>query len=119
MDIKIPISKIDTSRQLVFGWANISKNSNGESFFDLHGHTIPVAELEKAVYRFNVESRSGGEMHIDTDAPKSVMVESMMFTKEKWSLLGVDGPVTEGWWVGFKVNDPELFTKVKEALNDV
>lgn len=34
----------------------------------------------------------------------AVLIESMVFTKEKMQLLNIpEGTLPEGWWIGFKV----------------
>lgn len=45
-----------------------------------------------------------------------VLIESIMFTKEKVRAMGIpEGTVPEGWWVGFHVTDPEVWEKVKNG----
>ena len=46
----------------------------------------------------------------------AVLVESMVFTKEKQNALGIaEGTIPEGWWIGFKVTDPDVWDKVKDG----
>ena len=44
----------------------------------------------------------------------SNMIESFVVTQEKKQALGLPRAPT-GWWVGFQVNDPELWSKVKSG----
>lgn len=45
-----------------------------------------------------------------------VVIESMVFTKEKAAALGIpDGVMPEGWWVGFEVSDADVWKKIKDG----
>jgi hypothetical protein len=58
--------------------------------------------------------REGGEMH--ERGGVATLVESVMFTKEKMALMGIpEGTVPEGWWIGFKVYDDDVWEKVKSG----
>ena len=79
---------------------------------DFQGDMIDPETLEKAVYDYVEESRDGGEMHKRLGV--ATLIESIVFTKEKMSALGIpDGTIPEGWWVGFRVSDPDVWEKVK------
>lgn len=101
--------------QLVFGWAYITKDKNGNRALDWDGQIIDSEDLEPAVYDFNLNSRTGNIMHIDgTDCGE--LVESIMFTKEKMDAMGIPhGSMHEGWWVSFKIHDKEVFQKIKDG----
>ena len=106
------IRKIDDDQHLVFGWANISVTTNGETVLDLQEDIIEPEELEQAAYNFVLESRDGGEMHEQTGV--ATLVESVVLTEEKQMAMGIPaGFVPVGWWVGFKVEDEEVWQKVK------
>lgn len=105
------VSKDDDQR-LVFGWANIARDTEGRVIVDRQGDWTTVEELEKSAYDFVLNSRDGGVQHVTTGV--STVVESMVFTKEKLAKLGIpEGTVAEGWWVGFKVHDDEVWKGVK------
>jgi hypothetical protein len=105
------IVKADVERRQIFGWAWTSE-VDGELVVDSQGDTIEPATLEKAVYNFVTESRVGKEMH--SGGIKSRMIESIVFTKEKQAALGIDlGRVA--WWVGFQVDDAEVWQKIKDG----
>jgi hypothetical protein len=39
-----------------------------------------------------------------------------MSTPEKWEAMGIpEGTLPVGWWVGFKVNDAEVWKAVKDG----
>jgi len=110
MDVSIEaeIKKLDEDQKLVFGWASIIEDDEGNPVVDSQGDIIKVDELEKAAYNFVLEARKAGEMHKHTDA--GMMVESVILTKEKQEAMGISTPI--GWWVGFKLSD-DVFAKVK------
>jgi hypothetical protein len=103
------ISKVDAEQQVVFGWFSVVEE-NGAPVVDSQGDVIAPAELEKAAYDFVLDARVAGEMHKRIGVGR--LVESMVFTKEKQDLLGIDlGKI--GWWGGFKIDDPEVWDAVK------
>lgn len=115
MDQEVTISKYNDDEQLVFGWASVAKDVNGDHPLDWQGDLIDSEDLEQAVYKFNLEFRETNEMH--AGAAKGRLVESIMFTKEKMKQMGIpEGVVPEGWWVGFKVDDKLAYQKVKAGI---
>ena len=112
--IEIPISKVDDSQNLVFGWANISVAKDGEQLTDLHDDQIDIAELEQAAYEFNLHFRETGVNH-QGDAVGRV-VESFVVTPEKLEKMGLpDDSLPMGWWFGVYVEDDATFEKVKKG----
>ncbi len=112
----IEVNKIEKydDDQLVFGWANISIRKDGEQIVDHQGHAIDVDELENASYLFNLYFRETGEMHVGKS--KGKLVESIVFTKEKMEKMGIpENTVPEGWWLGFFIDDREVYEKVKNG----
>lgn len=98
-------------QRLVFGWASISTNK-GEEVIDKQGHIIAPDELEKAAYDFVLYSRSQGDKHIRKGVGR--LVESMVFTKQKQDVLGIDLGL-EGWFVGFRVDDDATWDGIKKG----
>ena len=80
---------------------------------DSEGDVVPIAELEQAAYDFVLWNREGREMH--RGEAVASLVESMVFTPDKIALLGLEGGVPMGWWVGFKVFDDEAWAKIKDG----
>lgn len=113
--VDIPIAKTDDDKRLVFGWAQIAFEAEGNIVIDKQGDYIAkVDELENAAYHYVVNSRDMGEMHIRKGVGQ--LVESMVFTEEKQAALGIPkGTVPVGWWVGFSVNDEEVWKGVKDG----
>ena len=110
-------AKVDADKQQVFGWASVIE-VNGEPVVDLQGDRISADEMEKAAYTYVVKSRKGGDMHLrDNWEPiqKSDMIESFIVTDEKREAMGLPDSVPTGWWVGFQVQDPTLWTDIKEG----
>ena len=111
------ISKVNTDKQQVFGWASIVE-LNGEPVVDLQGDYISIDEVEKSGYDYVKKSRKGGDMHLrDGDQPvhASDMIESFIVTPEKKQALGLPDEMPVGWWVGYQVNDPDVWAKVKSG----
>lgn len=108
------ITKSAEDEQLVFGWANIAVDANGEYPLDWDGDITDPKDLEKAAYNFVLKYRATGEQH--QGEVKGDLVESIMFTKEKQQALGIpEGTVPEGWWCGFHIPDKEVFAKIKSG----
>lgn len=110
-------SKVNVEKQQVFGWASIVE-LDGEPVVDLQGDYIAIDEVEKSAYEYVHKSRKGGDMHLrDGEEPvvKSHMIESFVVTPEKKAALGLPDEMPTGWWVGYQVNDPELWGAVKDG----
>lgn len=114
-DIKINVSISKTTDQgLVSGWANVARNADGSIPLDWQGDIIRPEVLEKAAIDFMLNCRGSGEMH--TGPSRGTVVESIVFTKDKQAALGIpEGIVPEGWFITVKIDDPEVFDKVKSG----
>lgn len=111
---RFKIQKSEDDKMLAFGWANVAVTAGGEQIEDYHEDLIDPEELEQAAYKFVELYREGGEMHERGGC--AVLVESMFFSKEKQKALGIaEGTLPEGWWIGFKVTDPDVWEKVKDG----
>lgn len=98
--------------QEVFGWASIIE-VNGKPVEDSQGDVISESHLSKFAYDFVENCGLAGEMHRNTDGVGK-MIESIVFTKEKQQVLGINlGRV--GWWVGFKINDSAVWKRIKNG----
>jgi hypothetical protein len=110
-------AKADADKQQVFGWASVVE-VNGEPVVDLQGDYISADEMEKAGYEYVMKSRKGGDMHLRDDwrpVQKSEMIESFIVTEDKRAAMGLPDSVPTGWWVGFQVQDPDVWAKVKSG----
>lgn len=111
---KFIITKSDDDERLVFGWANVAVRVDGEQITDWQGDMIDPEELEKAAYNYVAEFGTAGEMHRRGGVGK--VIESCVFTKEKAEALGIPPEILpEGWWVGFKIEDDEVWEKIKDG----
>lgn len=116
------IVKTLPSKQIVFGWAYTTHDKSGKLVVDKSGEFIDdMEELESAAYKYVVKSRMGGADHA-RDVNNGVvqvgeLVESMVFTPEKAALMGIaKGSIPEcAWWVGIKINDPEVWSRVMKG----
>lgn len=110
-------SKVDEDKRQVFGWASIVKK-DGEHVVDLQGDYIDIDEIEKSAYDYVIKSRHGGDMHArNGEKPKVVgtMIESFLVTPEKVEKMGLPDDTPLGWWVGYQVEDPEVWEMVKSG----
>ena len=105
------VEKMDPDQCLVFGWASVIE-IDGETVIDKQGDIIPASSLEPAAYDFVLNSRQQGDMHDTMNVGR--LVESFVFTHEKQAALGIDLKKV-GWWVGFKVDSPELWAAHKRG----
>ena len=61
-----------------------------------------------------MDYRDSGVAH-EGDSVGTV-VESMVFTKEKQEAIGIpEGTVPEGWFITVKINDKDVYAKVKDG----
>lgn len=108
------VRKVDQEQQLVFGWLSVAFDKDGNQIEDSQGDLIDEIDLEKAAYDYNIYARKSGEMHQKVGVGR--LVESMVFTKEKQEALGIpDGILPVGWWVGYKIDDLDVWGKVKSG----
>lgn len=111
---KFSIAKQDDEKMIAFGWANVAIKADGQQIADYQDDMVDPEELENAAYQFVEFYREGGEMH--ERGGSAVLIESVMFTKEKMEAMGIpSGTLPEGWWIGFHVTDPEVWNKVKSG----
>lgn len=112
--IDFDITKSNSDEGLVSGWANVAVNADGSIPLDWQDDIIRPETLEKAAIGFMMDYRGSGVMHAGES--KGVVVESIVFTKEKQACIGIpEGTVPEGWFITVKVLDPEVFAKVKDG----
>lgn len=114
------IAKVDDDEHLVFGFASVIK-SHGLYVIDRQDDVIEETELSKAAHGYMLNGRGGKVAH----AGKHIAdpVESLLVTKESsfpklLKALNIAMPDTlpvEGWWIGLKVSDPEVWKAVKSG----
>ncbi len=112
---KLKVLKSDDEQRLVFGWANVTIRIDGEQIVDWQKDIIDTEDLEKAAYEYVAHFGTAGEMHRRGGVGR--LVESMVFTKEKATALEIPKDILpEGWWIGFHIEDEEVWEKVKSGV---
>jgi hypothetical protein len=81
------IFKVDESLGLVFGWAIVCKDDNGEDYFDVQEDHIPEDAMLKAAADFMGDSRVAKEMHFGDE--KGSFVFAWPLTSEIAKAMGV------------------------------
>mgnify|MGYP000550347606 CR=1 FL=1 len=111
---RVDITKKDEEKQYVFGWLRSPLMKMEISWLDRQNDLIDPEELEQTAYTYVEFYREAGEMHERGGA--GVLIESIIFTKEKMKTLGIEeGTLPEGWWVGFHITDDEVWAKIKDG----
>ena len=110
------ILKVDEDKRVAFGWAYKSEHADGTVIVDNQGDFIDdPEELEAAAYNFTLQYRDAGDMHVRKSGVGS-LVESVVFTPDKAEKMGIpEGSVPTGWWLGFYVEDDDVWGKVKKG----
>lgn len=110
----LTIMKSDDDKRLVFGWANVAIRVDGEQIIDWQEDAIDTADLETAAYEYVAEFGTAGEMHQRGGVGR--VIESIVFTQEKADALGIPQDLLpQGWWIGFKITDDEVWEKIKSG----
>lgn len=110
------IAKADEDKRLVFGWALVAKDKDGNVIQDHQNDIVDEDELENGAYQYVLNFRDSGEEHLPGLRKKARMVESCVFTEEKQRAMGIpEGIVPTGWWIGFYVDDDAAWEKIKNG----
>lgn len=110
------ITKTNDEQQVVFGWASVSKDINGQLLQDWQGDIIEPEDLEKAAFDFVLNFRDAGERHNPNLRKKGKLVSSIVFTEEVQKALNIPpGTVPVGWFVGFHIDDSKTWQEVKKG----
>lgn len=112
VQLSAQIHKADDDKRLVYAWASVV-TKGGEPVVDLQGDIISIGELEKAAHGFMLHSREAGEMHIRKTGVGKI-VESVVLSKQLQDALGIDLG-QEGWFVVIKIEDDEVWERVKKG----
>lgn len=101
------ISKADAEQQIVYGWAYITHDRNGEVVIDKSGDFVDdVEEIQKAAVDFMLHHRASDLDH--TNIKGGEVIESMVFTPDKKKAMGIPpGVLPDGWWIGVKCSDEQ------------
>ena len=113
-DNRFTICKIESDKQLVFGWASVAVRKDGTVILDKQNDQIEPEVLEDAAYGFVALSGEADDMHGEPAIGR--IVESMAFTPAKKRAMGIAADaVPDGWWVGFHIEDEAIFAKIKSG----
>lgn len=109
--VEIKFVKTDEEARVVYGWASVI-TEKGVPVLDLHGDRISCDEMMKAATDFMQDSRVAKAMH-EGDSIGEIL-HSFPLTKELASSLGIVCE-KEGWIVGMKVHDDDVWGKIKSG----
>jgi Putative phage serine protease XkdF len=111
------ITKLDNDQRVCWGWSSVTVDK-GKPVVDLQGDIIETDDLQKAVWEFMSSDRVSATMHGRDASGKPVrtgtVVDSIVITADLGKALGLE-PGREGWFVGVKVDDPEVWAGVKDG----
>ncbi len=115
MSTTFKVAKVKEDEGLVSGWANVAVQPDGSLPLDWQDDIIKPETLERAAINFMLDYRGSGVMH--EGEVKGIVVESIVFTKEKQAAIGIpEGIIPEGWFITVKVLDPAVFEQVKSGI---
>ena len=113
---RFTISKSDTDKKQVFGWASVALTEDGDQIEDWQGDMIDPEDLEQAAYEYVRLYRDGGEMHEPSKRIVATMIESVVFTPEKLAAMGIpEETLPVGWWIGLQILDDDVWAKIKDG----
>lgn len=110
-DKHVAIEKVDEEQRMVWGWAYVCQDENGQQVVDHSGQIVELAEIHKAAHEFMQESRLGGEMHAGEagSVPESIVVTDAVAQE-----LGITSR-KRGWFIGYHVDDDAAWEGVKSG----
>jgi hypothetical protein len=117
---KFEIAKVQPDQQLVFGWLYVAVKADGTQVVDNSGEIVAPDTLEKASYEYVLSYRKGCVMHekdLDGETRQiGRLVECVVFTAQKRAAMNIpDGIIGDAIWVGYKIDDPATWTRIKSG----
>lgn len=106
-----PVTKSTEELRIAYGWASVAE-IDGRPVVDSDNEIVTEEDLDAYARKF-VLGRHGGKIMHSGDQ-QADLVESMMFTKEKQAILGIDLG-RSGWWVGLQYHRPETWDRIKSG----
>lgn len=106
---RVRIEKIDEEQRMVWGWAYVCIDENGQQVVDHSGQIVSLGEIHKAAHGFMRDFRIGGEMHRGDvgSVPESIVVTDAVAAE-----LGMTTR-KRGWFIGCHVDDDDAWEGVK------
>lgn len=110
---QLNVCKVDADQQIFYGWAYVSEE-NGQIVIDKQDDYIIPADLLKAAEEFTLHGGKLGDMHDARNVGR--VVASFCTTEELCKAFGLSVQDNRrGWILGFKVDDPEVWQKIKSG----
>lgn len=119
--IQLKIVREDADAQNLFGWAYVSRYSDGTLVEDKWRAHIPPDVLESAAYDFMASGNAvAGQMHgrdkKGNPVAVGVVIESLFLDSAKAKLLGVENAGDfAGWWIGMHITNADTWGKIKDG----
>jgi len=104
-------TKVNEEQRLVYGFASVIEE-DGKPVVDQQGDVITEDELVRAAHDYVMKSRAAKVMH--KGAKRGELVESIVLTDDVKRILK-SSLGTKGWLVGFKIEDDEVWERVKKG----
>jgi hypothetical protein len=103
-------------QRILFGWASVAIDPDGQLVTDLHGDTIDPVDLEKATYDYVASQRGVGYEH-SIFRGIGELVECMYLDETKASHMGLafNGAPKAAMWLGLRVTDQTIWDMVKSG----
>jgi hypothetical protein len=113
------ITKVAEDTKVAYGFAYVSKKG-GEPVVDHSKQIWGIDEVRKTAHQFVTDCRIGAESHDSETQGAAELVESLVFDQDVQDALGIelmkDGEPIEAWFIGMRINDPDLLEKVQKGL---
>lgn len=110
---RFEIAKINSDRQIAFGFCMFATDKEGKPVVDLQGDGIEPDDLEDMAYNYVANGRDVGQLHMTSN--EGYVVESFVTTPDKLEAMGIHDKLPIAWWVGLYIKDPEVWAKVKDG----
>lgn len=111
MELIANIVKVDDEQRMVYGWASVI-SEKGKSYVDSQGDMIDADTLVKATTEFMASARMAKAMHEGNMVGE--VLHSFPLVNELAKSLGIESE-REGWIVGVKIGDDEVWKSVKDG----
>jgi broad specificity phosphatase PhoE len=110
----VDVEKMDAEQQILYGWAYVSEE-NGQVLIDKQDDYILAGDLLKAAEEFTLHGGKLGDMHQDRNVGR--VVASFVTSKELCKAFNLQSTNDRvGWIIGFKVDDPAVWAKIKGGM---
>lgn len=105
------VCKVDAEQQIFYGWAYVSEE-NGQVIVDKQDDYILPGDLVKAAEEFTLHGGNLGDMHQERNVGR--VVASFVTSAELCKAFGLTiKNDRRGWILGFKVDDPQVWSKIR------